>query len=242
VFGPTPVPDAIERVRALQREAGESIALQAGAATTLARLLAMQGDIEQARELFAFGQDFYRSAGMAVSAAGVTLHGAWIEHHAGDGAATEAHLRQGVEELQILGNQAFFSTVAVRLAQFLYTQGRFDEASDMSRVAREASPPDDLINFVFADAIDACILSHADRHHEADMLLQRAVEGVERTDFFFARADVHLMHGEALSLAGDAAAAAREAAFALTLFDEKGDLTGGARARERLDELGIALP
>ena len=65
------------------------MALQAGAATTLGRLLAMQGDFEQARDLYASGQDFYQSAGMAVSAAGITLHGAWIEHHAGDPTATE---------------------------------------------------------------------------------------------------------------------------------------------------------
>ena len=120
VFGPTPVPDAIDRVRALQLEAGDSLALQAGAATTLGRLLAMQGDFEQARDLYASGQDFYQSAGMAVSAAGITLHGAWIEHHAGDPTATEEYLRQGADELQVLGNWAFFSTVAVRLAQLLY--------------------------------------------------------------------------------------------------------------------------
>ena len=240
VFGPTPVPEAIERVRALQREAGDSMALQAGAATTLARLLAMQGDFDEARELFVFGQEFYRAAGMAVSAAGITLHGAWIEHHAGDPAAEEAHLRQGVAELRALGNQAFFSTVAVRLAQHLYTHGRFDEARDMCAVVREASPADDLINFVFADAIEGCLLSRDDRHEEAEACIDRALEAVETTDFFFARADVRLLHAEALSRAGEAAAASRAAAFVLALFDEKGDITGAARARERLDQLGIA--
>jgi tetratricopeptide (TPR) repeat protein len=240
VFGPTPVTDAIERVRALEREAGDSIALQAGAATTLGRLLAMQGDFEQARELYVFGQDFYRSAGMTVSAAGVTLHGAWIEHHAGDAVATGAILRQGAEELQALGNRAFFSTVAVRLALWLYEQGRFDEAQDMSSVAREASPEDDLINFVLADAVDACLLAHRGRHEEAEVLTLRALEGVEKTDFFFARADVYLLHAEALSLAADAAASGRAATIALGIFDEKGDLTGAVRARERLEEVGIS--
>ncbi len=241
VFGPTPVPQAIERVRALQREAGGSMTLQAGAATTLGRLLAMQGDFEQARELLAFGQDFYRSAGMAVSAAGVTLHGAWIEHHAGDPAAEEEHLRRGVAELRALGNQAFFSTVAVRLAHVLYLQGRFDEARDMCTVVREASPADDLINFVFADAIEGCLLSQEGRHEEAEASIRRAVDAVETTDFFFARADVRLLHAETLSAADEAETASRAAAFALGLFDEKGDITGAARARERLDALGIEV-
>ncbi|HSF60541.1 MAG TPA: hypothetical protein VLA69_02505, partial [Gaiellaceae bacterium] len=241
VFGPTPVPEAIERVSALEREAGDSIQLRAGAATTLGRLLAMQGDFEQARKLFAIGLDFYRSAGMAVSAAGVRLHGAWIEHHAGDESAAERHLREGVEQLRALGNLAFFSTVVARLAQCLYIQGRLGEAGEMSEVAREASPPGDLINFVFADAIDGCLLSHDQRHEEAEVLLRRAAEAVETTDFFFARADVQLMHAETLSRAGDPAAASRAAALALALLEAKGDITGAARARERLDELGIAL-
>ena len=90
VFGPTPVPDAIERVEALQADAGDSLQLQAGAATTLARLLAMRGDVERARELYVFGRDFYRSAGMTVSAVSVTLHGAWIEHHAGNEAGRKS--------------------------------------------------------------------------------------------------------------------------------------------------------
>ena len=241
VFGPKPVPEAIERVRALQREAGDSIALQAGAATTLGRLLAMQGDFEQARELYAFGLDFYRSAGMAVSAAGVTLHGAWIEQHAGNESGTEQYLRRGAEELQALGNMAFFSTVAVRLAQSLYTQARFDEAQELSTVARDASPEGDLINFVFADAVDGCILSHHGHHEEAGALLRRAVARVEETDFYFARADVHLMHAEMLSRAGEAAAASRAAARGLGELDDKGDVTGAARARARLDEFGIQV-
>ena len=242
VFGPTPVPEAIERVRALQREAGDSMALQAGAATTLGRLLAMQGDFEQARELFVFGQDFYRSAGMAVSAAGVALHGAWIEHHAGDDAAEEEHLRHGCADLRALGNQAFFSTVAVRLAQLLYTQGRFAEALEMCTVVREASPADDLINFVLADAIEGCLLSHDDRHDEAEVRFGQAVAAVETTDFFFARADVRLLHAEALSRAGEAAAASGTAALGIGILDEKGDITGAARARSRLAEFGIQVP
>ncbi len=240
VFGPTPVPEAIERVRTLRNEAGDSIQLQAGAATTLGRLLAMQGDFEQARELYAFGRDFYRSAGMAVSAAGSTMHGAWIEQRAGDVAAWEALLRSGFEELQALGNQAFFSTIAIYLAQCLYFQGRFDEVRDLCGVGREASPSGDLINFVFADALEGCLLARDGRREEAEGLVRRAIDRAETTDFFFARAAVRLLHAETLTLAGEPAAASRAAALAIRLLDEKGDLAGEARARERLDDLGIA--
>ena len=231
VFGPTPVPEAIERVLALREEAGDSLQLQAGAATTLGRLLAMQGDFEQARELYGFGRDFYLSAGMAVSAAGATLHGAWIEHRSGDVSAWEERLRSGYDELQALGNMAFFSTVAVYLAQCLYVQGRFDDARELCAVVREASPRDDLINFVYADALEGSLLSHDDRHDEAEALFRQAVDRAETTDFFFARADVRLLHAEALNRAGETTAASREAALGLALLDEKGDITGAVNAR-----------
>jgi class 3 adenylate cyclase/tetratricopeptide (TPR) repeat protein len=241
VFGPTPVSEAIERVKALQAAAGDSLLLRAGAATTLARLVAMQGDFDRARELYAFGRDFYASAGMAVSAAGVTLHGSWIEEHAGDLLAMEKLLRTGYEELERLGNRAFFSTVAMRLAQCLYWQGRFDDAREVCRVAREASPPGDLINFVLADALEGCLRARANRHEEAETLLASALERVETTDFFWARSDIQLCHAETLTRAGDTAEAARSAARAVVILEDKGDDTGAARARERLDQLGIGV-
>jgi class 3 adenylate cyclase len=241
VFGPTPVPDAIERLRALQVEAGDSSMLQAGVATTLARLLAMQGDFEKARELYAFGSDFYRSAGAEASAAGVTMHGAWIEQRSGDLAAWESVLRSGYETLERLGHKGFLSTVAVYLAQCLYAQDRIDEVRDLCAVAREASPPGDVINEVYADALDGCVLAREDRREEARALLARAVEQVETSDFFFARAEVGLLHAETQSREGEHAAAARSAAHALGILDDKGDITGAARARERLDRLGIAV-
>jgi len=241
VFGPTPVPEAIERVRALQAAAGDSLLLRAGAATTLARLVAMQGDFDRARELYASGRDFYVSAGMRVAAGGVTMHGSWIEERSGDLGAWEKLLRTGYAELESLGNRAFFSTVAARLAQCLYLQGRFDEVRRLCRVVREASPADDLVNFVFADALEGCLLSHADRHEEAEALLQSALQRVETTDFVWARSTVRLWHTETLCRAGESAEAARSAARAVALLDDKEDLTGAARSRERLAELGIEI-
>mgnify|MGYP000049964235 CR=1 FL=1 len=241
VFGPTPLPEAIERVRQLQAEAGDSMPLRAGAATTLGRLLAMQGDFEEARELYAFGNDFYEAAGMRVTAAGVTLHGALIEDRAGDLAAWERLLRRGLDELRALGNQSFFSTVAVYLAECLYYQGRFDEARELCEVARTASPEGDLVNFVYADALGGCLLAREGRHDDAGALLRRAVERVQRTDFYFARSDAYLLHAEGLSLAGDAEAARAEAVIGLRLLDEKGDRAGGELARGRLDALGIEV-
>jgi hypothetical protein len=47
------------------------------------------------------------------------------------------------------------------------------------------------------------------------------------------------MLAEMLALAGRMDEASEEAAAGLVHYDAKGDVTGAARARERLDELGI---
>ena len=113
-----------------------------------------QGDFDEARELARVGRDFYRSAGMAVSAAGVTLHRGLDRERAGDLVAWEQVLRSGSTSCERSETIAFFSTVAVRLAQCLYLQGRFDEAGrGLRSPARRAAG--DLINFVFADALEA---------------------------------------------------------------------------------------
>jgi hypothetical protein len=201
----------------------------------------MQGEFERARELYAFGRDFYLSAGMDVSAAGVTMHGAWIEQRAGDIAAWERVLRTGYEEMEALGNRAFFSTIAIYLAQCLFVQSRLDEVRGLCAIGREQSPPDDLINFVYADALEGCLLAREDRHEEAEALLRHALERVETTDFFFARSAIRLFHAETRSRSGETADAARSAAEALALLVDKGDLTGVARAREHIADLGIEL-
>jgi class 3 adenylate cyclase/tetratricopeptide (TPR) repeat protein len=241
VFGPTPVAEAIERVRALQEEAGDAMALQAGAATTLGRLLATQGDFVRARELYQFGRDFYISSGMTVSAGGVTMHGAWIEERAGDLSAAVELLRLGASELEALGNMAFYSTVAIYLAECLYLDGRLDEVRRWRDASLAASPEGDLVNVVYAEALEGCLLSHEERHEEADALLRGALDRSRTTDYYFVRAEIPLFHAEVLSRAGDAEGAARSAAHGLGFLEAKGDVAGLARARERLDRLGIVL-
>ena len=221
VFGPTPVPDAIERVRALQGEAGDSMALQAGAATTLGRLLAMQGDFEQARELFVFGQDFYRSAGMAVSAAGVTLHGAWIEHHTGDsvGHGGASSGRASTSCRPSVTGRSSPRSLHVSLSSCTRRAASTKPASMSRLLARRALRTISSTSYSRTPSTAACWPTTG-RHEEAEVLLRRAVERVETTDFFFARADVLASHAEAL-LVREPRAAARAAAFALALLTRR---------------------
>ncbi|MEP7224455.1 MAG: adenylate/guanylate cyclase domain-containing protein, partial [Actinomycetota bacterium] len=241
VNGPTPVADAIERVEALRVAAGDSILLQAGISNAMGRLLAMQGDIERARDLHRAGRDTHRAAGLMVSAAGMSMGAAGIEQRSGDLEACERALRSGLEELAALEERAFYATVAALLARCLFAQGRFEEVGELCTLVRDTSPPDDLINFLYADALEAGLLAHQNRHEEAVARMRDALALVDTTDFVFDRAEVRLLYAEVLALAGRASEAAESATEAIALLEKKGDVTAAARARERLDDLGIRV-
>ena len=241
VFGPAPVSEAIERVEELDAAAGNSILLEAGAKTTLARLYAMRGEIDRGRVLHTEARDTYRAAGMALSAASIALHASWIEERSGDLDAWERVVRSGIAELEALNERQYYSTVAARLAQCLYLQNRLDEAAELCVVVRDASAREDLVNFIYADALEAAVLAQQDRHEEAAAQMSQAVEAAEATDFVFIRAEIGLLSAEVHALAGRAAEAGSAAAAALRLYEAKEDVTAAARSRERLDQLGIAV-
>ena len=238
-------PEAIERVRALQREAGD-VARSAGRRGDDARRACSRCRVTSSRHASSYAcgaQTFYRSAGMAVSAAGVALHGAWIEQRAGDDARAESVPARGTR------------ASATRSASGVLLDGRGSpravplhagplrrDAGDVARSrARRARPAISSTSSI-ADAVEGCVLAHEGRHEEAEALLGRAVER-RRDDRLLLRACRRRGSciAEVLVARGRAEAAASAAArSALALLDDKGDVTGAARARERLDELGIA--
>ena len=108
-------------------------------------------------------------------------------------------------------------------------------------MTREKSPPDDLVNFVYADALDGCLLARDGRLDEARRLVADVLERVEQTDFYFLRVEIRLFMSEVLMLNGETEEARVVAEEALEILAAKGDVTGAARARKRLGTLGIEV-
>ena len=242
VFGPTPVAEAMTRVRALAATAGDSPLLQAGASSAIARLLAMEGDIDQARALQVASREIYVAAGMTVTAASVGLHASWIERRAGNPHAWEDVLRRSIATLDDLDERAYNSTLGVDLAECMYAQDRLDEAWDLCARTRAMSPPEDFINFIYADALEGCVLARRGLREEALTTLAHAMDLVETTDYAFTRADVRFYTADAHARLGNSAEAAAAARDALAILDAKGDLAMAARFRERLGVLDVEVP
>jgi hypothetical protein len=240
-LGPTPVAEALERVEALYRGAGGSILREAGSSAGRARLLAMQGDVDRARELLSASRETMRAAGMAVSAAGLSMYEGWVEHRAGDHVAREQTLRSGLAELEALDERAFASTTAMYLAMGLHEQARYEEVRELCVLGREKSAPDDVVNFIYGDALEGWLLAHEGRFDEGLALATDALARSEATDFFDIRVEIRLLVADCRIANGQADEAATVAGEALAILAAKGDVTGEARARERIAELGIRV-
>jgi hypothetical protein len=240
VFGPMPVPAAIERVEDIRTRSGGSALSEASSSIHLGMLAAMRGDVAKARPLVRAGVETIRGAGLAVTAAGMSMGVAWVEYWAGDIAAAEHILRSSLRVLERLEDRGFHPTVALQLAELMYSEGRYDEVETLCATGRHTTS-EDVVNFVYLDMIEGCLCARRGQHAEAEERVRRAVALADTTDFYWLRGTSRLRLSEALALAGRVDGASEEAAAGLAHFAAKGDSTNAALARERLAELGIEV-
>ena len=166
-----------------------------------------------------------------------------IEWRAGDFEAQERVLREGVETLDRLGDQFFFSTVALRLADCLLLTRAPDDAevADLCRVARERTLEADLVNFVYLDGIEARRLAFAGATKSGVELARQAAETADETDNFDARSHAWYTFAETLLLAGELEDTGRAAARSIEIRMAKGDVAGAAALERRYQELRIPI-
>ena len=239
--GLTPAAEVVEHVEATQRGAHGPLA-EAWFRLVLGRVLAMQGQIERARELVRGGRQAYLDAGQYMSAGGISLSEAEVEFRGGDFAAEERVLREGHELLKRIGDRSYFPTVVLTLAECLYRRGAEDaEIEALCDQAREATGAADLVNFVWLDMIGGLLHARRREHEEADECSRRAVALAETTDFYPARSYSWAYLAETLVLSGRSEEAAEAAVRSFEILEAKGDVAGAAQFRSRLAGLGIEV-
>jgi hypothetical protein len=240
VMGPTPAPEIVGPATEILRSAPEGSLREAGALRTVSAGRAFEGRMEEARELHARGVATYRASGLLVTAAGWAMSRAFIERRAGDHEAELRVLREGYEELLALSDRFFLSTVAASLAEALLSEpgADLDEVAALCELVRERSISGDLVNYLLLDAVEARLLARRGRTDEALPLARRAVETADSTDYFDLRSRSRLALVDVLGAAGGRAESDSLAGEILSIHDAKGDLTGHAWARRRLEQLG----
>jgi len=235
-FGPTPVDEALAEVASNLANAS-SILDRSETQVSLGKLLAMRGEIAQAREHARIGIDGIREAGKIIEAAGSKQTRAFIETHAGSFAAAEAELRSGIIELDRLGNRSYRGTAALQLADALASRGEYDEAARWCAEVGESLNEHDLTDVIAIDSLQGFLAAAAGSGAEGGRLTERAVELADTTDFYEARGRAYEWHARTLAIIGRRVEAREAATTALAIYEAKGDVPASAWARELLDSL-----
>jgi DNA-binding SARP family transcriptional activator len=237
VFGPTPVPDAIDLCQALHEQVRSSPVVLASVLHALASLHAMKGELEEARRLLDAGDEILGELGGLHAA--VSQQEALVEMLAGRPQAAEERLRAGYERLEKMGEKALLATTAAMLAQAVYAQGRHDEAEELCRVSEGAAAANDLSAQVTWRSVCAKLRAEQGLTDDAEALAREAVRLAKPTDFLTIRADALLDLATVLRHGGQSSEAKELIRAALELYEQKGDVVSAARAGS---QLGAAAP
>ena len=228
-LGPTPVGPAIDRAQLFLRESEDDRLLTASILSSLAVLLAMRGEFDEARARWVRAETLWEELGMALRRAVRSIDASTIELLAGDAEGAERELRTGYGMLEEIGDVHLRPTVAAYLAAGLAQEGRSADAEEYARFAESHAWEDDIVTQVMWRIARAQVLAPAGEAAEADRLAREAVELAAPTDFLDLQATALLARARVLRKASSPEAST-VAAEARTVYERKGNVVGAGWA------------
>ena len=227
IHGPTPVAEGLRRCDEILERAQGDRTVESAALRARARLIAMQGKFDEARELIAKGREILDELGLAVDYAASAEGAAFIELLAGNAASAEQLLLQGCSRLEEIGDKRHLPVLQAYLAEARYRQGRYKEAERATRISQETAAPDDLGSHVVSRSVLGKAVASQAEAERGEALTREAVALAEGTDFLNLRADALVGLFEVLRLAGsrDARPVAQ---LAFELYTKKGNAVGAS--------------
>lgn len=234
LWGPTPVEEAIARHEDFRRRFGENRLVEAGCLRRIAGFRAMQGSIEEARELLAQSRAILNDLGAGLLAA-VTVTPGLVELLGGNARAAERDFRASYEALERLGESNARIVSAAYLARALYDQGRYEEAEGYVQVSEALTPADDLAARTEWAPVKAKLLARRGELGAAEAVAREAVALAEPTDDLSNHAATLADLAEVLTLEGRPDEARTYAQRAVELYERKGNVVLAARTRVMAD-------
>jgi DNA-binding SARP family transcriptional activator/tetratricopeptide (TPR) repeat protein len=228
VVGPTPVADAIWTCEELMRAAPSE---HPGVLTDLARLKAMLGAFDEARELVGRARRQLLERIRVRRAVTVLAHrSAEVEILAGDLEAAERTLHQVIEVALDVGERDHTSQIAAELARVLAARGATEEAARFATLSQQQAPAESVVAQVLWRTSTARVM--AVREGTGAGRLVREAIALVPVDMLNLRADLHLDLAVTLlwTSARDEARVALDEATGL--YERKGNLAGTRRARK----------
>jgi tetratricopeptide (TPR) repeat protein len=223
LWGLTPVGEALERVEELRVRAQGNRRLETSLLGARGVLEAMQGRFDIARKLIKQRKALAQELGLELLVAHGRLAG-HVELLAGDAVASERELRPGFETLERMGNWGHLASVAPRLAEALFVQGRDEEALRLTEFTERISQPYDADPQIAWRRVRAKLLARRGDVEEAERLAREATAFAERLDLLDDRAQAFADLAEVLRLAGRPEESAGAFDEAIRLFEQKGNI------------------
>ncbi|MES2229165.1 MAG: adenylate/guanylate cyclase domain-containing protein [Pseudomonadota bacterium] len=242
LYGPTPVPQAIEQCERIIADDLTNRQVEAIVMCTLAHLRAMNAEFDKARDLYRRGRALLRDLGWGVNAASTGVDVGRVEWLAGDLVAAERELRGDLDFLAKCGETFFLSTMAAQLSCIARELGDAAEAQTLSETAQAAAAEDDTVSQILWRLARTALLARAGELAEAEALARGAVELSRSTETPIFQADALVELASVLSLGGRIDEARTTLAAALAIYTDKGDLVSAARTSARADALSSSTP
>ena len=233
LFGPTPVPEAIEQCRAIIARGMTDRQVECLVMCKLAQLEAMNGEFERARTNYRRARSMLRELGQGVRAASTALEVVVVERLAGDLETAEREARADYEFLERSGETYFLATIAALLARVVREQGRDEEALALTVAAEKAAAEDDFDAQVLWRSVRAPILARAGDTNAAESLARAALELSRQAEDPVLQADTLAELADVLRICGRAEDARGIAAEAAAIYRAKGDIVSAERVEAR---------
>ena len=240
LFGPAPVPEAIERCEEIRALRPGRLRLVASASRALAQLYAMSGSFDEAFACIERDREIVEDLELRVAGASARDQYGWVRLLAGDVEGAEREWRAGLEAFVEMGEQASASTLAALTAEAVYARGDLDEARRLTEWSAEHAGPDDLHTQLQWRGPQAKVLARRGELERAVALAREAVELGSHTDFLTMQAGASGDLAETLELAGRSDEARTVLSEALELYELKGNVTGAKRVSTAFSERSAA--
>jgi hypothetical protein len=221
-YGPMHLDETRHRLSAMLERPGTSPSHRASVEARLAATLALQGDPVAGRSALAQVRRVFRDLGREVSALATAVLGGPIELLAGDPARAVDLLREATEAFVKLGDRAFSSALAGRLAEACWRSDDIPGAADAIELARETAGHGDVISQVRWRSVAAKLHALEGRAEEALALSAEAVRLVSSTDELASQGDILADAAEVQDLLGNGGAAQVLLRDAAQRYERKG--------------------
>ncbi len=183
LYGPEPVPEALERIEEIRARADGGRRLEITVLRSRGQLEAMRGRFAAAREMIEEAETIAVELGLEMTlAAGVLRSAGEIELLAGDPAAAERIFRRACEALEREGDWGHFASVAPLLAEALVAQGRADEAVEPVETAVRWTLADDTDAQISLLRMRSKLAAHRGSSEDAEAFARQAVDRASHSD------------------------------------------------------------